>query len=165
MLAMMRAMSLAGRATALILISITCLPSQAASQTTSSVTVNAGATLATIPTPAWGLNTAVWDGNLLDSAVPDLLSKAGVAALRFPGGSTADVYNWQSNSIVPGQGSYANPNNNFDAFMGLAKGIGATPIVTVNYGSNAAGNGGGDPSLAASWVRYANVTKGYGVKY
>ena len=137
----------------------------ARAQTTASVSVNAGASLATIPGPAWGLNTAVWDGNLLDASVPSLLTKAGVAALRYPGGSTSDVYNWQTDSIVPGQGSYANPNNNFDAFMGLVKSVGATPIVTVNYGSNAAGNGGGDPNFAASWVQYANITKGYGVKY
>ena len=63
----------------------------AGAQTTASVSVNAGASLATIPGPAWGLNTAVWDGNLLDASVPSLLTKAGVAALRYPGGSTADV--------------------------------------------------------------------------
>lgn len=134
-------------------------------QTAVSVGVNAGASLATIPAQGWGLNTAVWDGDLLDGAVPNLLRQAGVAALRYPGGSTSDVYNWQTNSIVPGQGSYANPNNAFDAFMGVARSVGAAPIITVNYGSNQAGNGGGDPNYAAAWVRYANVTKGYGVKY
>jgi hypothetical protein len=49
--------------------------------------------------------------------------------------------------------------------MGVAKASGATPIITVNYGSNAAGTGGGTPALAAAWVQYANVTKSYGVKY
>lgn len=155
----------AARGAAAALLLLIGFVSPAATQTAASVGVNAGASLATIPGVGWGLNTAVWDANLLDAAVPGLLSKAGVAALRYPGGSTADVYNWQSNSIVPGQGSYANPNNNFDAFMGVAKKVGATPIITVNYGSNAAGNGGGDPNHAASWVRYANITKGYGVKY
>jgi hypothetical protein len=152
-------------AAALACNSIAGLASPAAAQTAASVAVNAGSGLATIPGPAWGLNTAVWDGNLLDSGVPRLLSNAGVTALRYPGGSTSDVYNWQSNSIVPGQGNYANPNDNFDAFMGLVKSIGATPIITVNYGSNAAGAGGGDPGFAAAWVQYANITKGYGVKY
>lgn len=152
-------------AVALSCISIAGMASSAAAQTTASVTVNAASGLATIPGPAWGLNTAIWDSNLLDAGVRGLLTNAGVATLRYPGGSTSDVYNWQSNSIVPGQGSYANPNDNFDAFMGLVKSIGATPIITVNYGSNAAGAGGGDPSFAASWVQYANITKGYGVKY
>ena len=165
MIGIMRGASVAVAARATIFLSLVGLTYPAAAQTAASVGVNAGTSLATIPGPAWGLNTAVWDGNLLDAAVPGLLSKAGVAALRYPGGSTSDVYNWQSNSIVPGQGSYANPNNNFDAFMGVAKKVGAAPVITVNYGSNTAGNGGGDPSFAASWVRYANITKGYGVKY
>lgn len=155
------------RATAAAFVSVStiffALPANA--QTTASVGVNAAASLATIPAPAWGLNTAVWDANLRDAAVPGLLKQAGIAALRYPGGSTSDVYNWQTNSIVPGQGSYANPNNNFDAFMDVARSVGAKPVITVNYGSNPAGNGGGDPNYAASWVRYANVTKGYGVKY
>lgn len=137
----------------------------AVAQTAVSVGVNAASDLATIPAPAFGLNTAVWDANLNDGAVPGLLQQAGVAMLRYPGGSTSDVYNWQSNSIVPGQGSYANPSNNFDAFMRVARNVGAQPMLTINYGSNTRGNAGGDPSFAASWVRYANVTKGYGVKY
>lgn len=141
------------------------LVSAASAQTAVSVGVNAGANLATIPPQGFGLNTAVWDGNLLDGVVPNLLKQAGVAALRYPGGSTSDVYNWQTNSIVPGQGSYANPSNNFDAFMGVARSVGAAPIITVNYGSNQSGNGGGDPAYAAAWVNYANKTKNYGVKY
>lgn len=141
------------------------LTSPASAQTAVSVGVNAGTNLATIPAQGFGLNTAVWDGNLLDGAIPNLLKQAGVAALRYPGGSTSDVYNWQTNSIVPGQGSYANPSNTFDAFMGVARSVGATPIITVNYGSNQSGNGGGDPNYAAAWVRYANVTKNYDVRY
>lgn len=150
---------------AMLFVLISGSANPATGQTAATVAVNAQSNLGTIPSSAWGLNTAVWDANLLDPAIPGLLSKAGVGALRYPGGSTSDVYNWQTNSIVPGQGSYANPNNAFDAFMGLVKNARAAPIITVNYGSNASGNGGGDPNLAAAWVRYANVTKGYGVKY
>lgn len=152
---------------AAVLVSLAMVVSEpsAKAQTSAAVAVDAAASLTKIPATAWGLNTAVWDANLRDAAVPALLTQAGVAALRYPGGSTSDVYNWQTNSIVPGQGSYANPNNNFDAFMGVARSVGATPILTVNYGSNPAGNGGGDPNHAAAWVRYANITKSYGVKY
>ncbi len=132
-------------------------------QTASTVTVNAATSLAVIPTTGVGLNTAVWDGDLLDSGVPSLLTSIGIGALRFPGGSTSDVYNWQTNAIVTG--GYTDPANTFDAFMALANTIDAAPIITVNYGSNTAGNGGGTPAFAASWVQYANVTKGYGVKY
>jgi hypothetical protein len=139
------------------------LPARA--QSTASVTVSAGTPWVSIPPTAFGLNTAIWDGNLMDAAVPGLISSAGITALRYPGGSTSDLYNWQTNAIVPGQGSYANPNNGFDAFMGLAKRALATPIITVNYGSNQAGNGGGTPAFAAQWVQYANITQGYGIKY
>jgi hypothetical protein len=134
-------------------------------QTAATVTVNAGTTVGTIPTAAFGVNTAVWDGNLLDSSVPGLLSQAGVTALRFPGGSTADVYHWQNNSATAGTGQYINSSDTFDAFVGVAQKAGATPVITVNYGSNAAGNAGGDPNEAASWVNYANNTKKYGIKY
>lgn len=132
-------------------------------QTTATVTVSAGTPLGTIPTTAVGVNTAVWDGALLDAAVPGLLGQAGVTTLRFPGGSTSDQYHWQTGTASGG--GYVNPSNTFDAFMGVAHQAGAAPIITVNYGSNAAGSGGGDPNEAAAWVDYANNTKHYGIKY
>ncbi len=135
----------------------------APSAPTVAVTVDARRALGTIPATAFGLNATVWDNHLLDAAVPSVLRQAGVTVLRFPGGSSADNYHWQTNSFC--NGGYANPNNTFDAFMGVARATGAQPLITVNYGSNAACNGGGDPAEAAAWVRYANVTKGYGVKY
>jgi len=109
------------------------------------------------------MNTAVWDGHLLDGSMPSVLRQAGVTVLRFPGGSSADNYHWRTNSFC--NGGYANPTDTFDAFMGVARATGAQPLITVNYGSNAACTGGGDPAEAAAWVRYANVTKGDGVKY
>jgi len=127
------------------------------------VAIDAGAPRGTISPTAFGMNTAVWDGHLLDGSMPSVLRQAGVTVLRFPGGSSADNYHWQTNSFC--NGGYAKPNDTFDAFMGVARATGAQPLITVNYGSNAACNGGGDPAEAAAWVRYANVTKGYGVKY
>lgn len=116
--------------------------------TAASATVNASSSLGQIPGTAFGVNDAVWDGNLLDSSLPGLLSNAGVKMMRYPGGSTSDVYHWQSNSTVPNQ-SYANPNNTFDAFMGQVQATGAQAMITVNYGS-------GTPQEAANWVQYAN---------
>ena len=135
----------------------------APAQTPATITVNAAAPLGTIPVTAVGVNTAVWDGDLLDSSVPALLTQAGVTTLRFPGGSTSDVYHWQTHSVTGG--GYVTPSDTFDNFMGVAQQTGASPIITVNYGSNAAGSGGGDPNEAAAWVDYANNTKKYGVKY
>jgi alpha-L-arabinofuranosidase len=75
--------------------------------------------------------------------------------MRYPGGSFADIYHWQNNTA---EGGYVAPNTDFDTFMGTVRTAGTQPIITVDYGS-------GTPDEAASWVRYANVTKGYGVKY
>ncbi len=129
----------------------------AVAATAATVTVDANTGEGTVPSIGLGANTAVYDGYLTDSALPPLLSAAGVDALRYPGGSVSDVYDWQHNSVVPGT-SYANPNDTFDNFMTAARSVGAQPVITVNYGS-------GTSAEAASWVQYANVTKGYGVKY
>jgi hypothetical protein len=150
-------------ALALVLASGLALP--CAAQVAATVTVTAGTSKGAIPAQAFGANTAVWDGLLTDSALPNLLKNAGLTMLRFPGGSTSDVYHWQTNSLTSGVSGYVNPSDTFDAFMTLANAAGATPVITVNYGSNAAGNAGGDPNEAAAWVTYANVTKNYGVKY
>jgi cellulose binding protein with CBM2 domain/fibronectin type III domain protein len=119
----------------------------AAAQTSSaSVTVNATAGLGTVPTHAIGLNTAVYDGDMNDAAIPPLLKAAGVDAMRYPGGSYSDIYNWQTQTAAAG--GYVAPNTGFSNFMTTANAAGAQPIITVNYGT-------GTPSLAAAWVQAA----------
>lgn len=132
---------------------------------TARVVVNTQSSLGEIPPTAFGLNTAVWDSHLLDPTLPPLLQQAGASILRFPGGSTADAYHWQTNSLTQGQSGYVDPHNTFDAFMGVTQHTGAQAMLTVNYGSNATGTDGGDPQEAAAWVQYANITKHYGVRY
>jgi len=128
---------------------------RAAAQTlTDSVTVNATSGLGTIPSDAVGLNTAVYDGYMNDGPVTGLLKAAGVDAMRYPGGSYSDIYNWQSNTA---QGGYVAPNTSFSSFMTTAKAVGAEPIITVNYGT-------GTPALAAAWVSNA-ASNSDGVKY
>ncbi len=129
------------------------------------VTVNVKSSIGTIPNTAFGLNTAAWDAHLLDPQAAQLLRQAGVSVLRFPGGSTADNYHWKTNTVTSTSYGGINPADTFDAFMKVDRQVGAQPMLTVNYGSNAAGTGGGDPQEAADWVRYANITKGYGVRY
>jgi hypothetical protein len=134
-------------------------------QTTADVTVTATTVLGTIPPMAYGVNTAVWDGVLTDPDVPALLSAVGTGALRYPGGSTSDDYHWQTNSDTGQTWSWSSAND-FDGFMtSVAQPTGASPIITVNYGSNPAGTGGADPSEAAAWVNYSNNVQHYGVKY
>ena len=86
----------------------------ASAATAAQVTVNAGQSLGTLSGMSKGLNTAVWDGNMLDSAASTAIKNAGIGMLRYPGGSTSDVYHWQSNSNVAGQGT-DNASDNFDA--------------------------------------------------
>ena len=126
-----------------------------ATGSTVNVTVNAAEGLGTIPSTAYGLNTAVWDSQMNTTQTQGLLKAAGVDMLRYPGGSYGDAYNWQNNTV---QGGYVAPGTDFDQFMGTAQAIGAQPILIANYGT-------GTPQEAAAWVQYANVTKGYGVKY
>ena len=118
--------------------------------TPAQVTINASQSVGTISSTAFGLNTAAWDSHLLDASVPGLVQQAGIRILRFPGGSTADFYNWQSNTVQTCSlcGGVAS-SDTFDAFMVVAKASGAQAMITVNYGS-------GTPQEAADWVQYAN---------
>ncbi len=119
------------------------------------VTVNARSGLSTVAGTALGVNDAVWDSQLGTTAVSDLLGAAGVKMIRYPGGSYADIYHWKDNTAP---GGYVAPDTDFDTFMGSVQRIGAQPMIIANYGT-------GSAQEAADWVRYANVTKGYGAKY
>ncbi|RLP96481.1 cellulose binding domain-containing protein [Micromonospora sp. CV4] len=119
------------------------------------VTVNARAGLATVPATALGVNHAIWDQNLGTAETSDLLRDAGVRMMRYPGGSYADIYHWKDHTAP---GGYVAPGTDFDTFMAAVQRVGAEPMIIANYGT-------GTPAEAADWVRYANVTKGYGAKY
>jgi Cellulose binding domain len=119
------------------------------------VTVTATAGLGAIPANAIGLNTAVYDSDMNDTPIPGLIKAAGINALRYPGGSYSDIYNWQTNVA---QGGYDAPGTDFGSFMQTAQAAGAKPIITANYGT-------GTPALAAAWVKDADVTNSDGVTY
>ena len=138
---------------------------RSSAQTAANVVVNADKPLRKIQPTATGINTACWNEFMTDAPVPSLYKQAGITAIRFPGGSTSDVYHWQTNTSTSNSGQYVNPNNTFDAFMGVVKASNAHAVITVNYGSNPDGTDGAAPSEAAAWVDYANNTKKYGVKY
>jgi hypothetical protein len=127
----------------------------AAAATSATVSVDTTHWLANYWSTTPGLNTQVYDANMNRSDIPGLLSNAGVGMVRYPGGSYADIYHWQTNTT---DGGTVAPNTDFDTFMGTVRAANAQPIITADYGS-------GTPDEAAAWVRYANVTKGYGVKY
>lgn len=90
-----------------------------------------------------GANTASWDGDFLDSDIPSLLEQADIGVLRYPGGSYADYYDWETNT-ANGQPDSVD----WQQFSSIAETAGAIPFVTVNYGS-------GTPAEAAAWVATA----------
>ncbi|MET7684248.1 cellulose-binding protein [Streptomyces sp. NPDC005423] len=132
------------------------LAPSAGAATTVGISVDAGTSVGTVPSSGVGLNTGVGDENMGTAKVSSLMKAARVRQLRFPGGSGADGYHWKTHTMS--DGGWVVPNTDFDHFMATAKKVGAQPILTANYGS-------GTPQEAADWVKYANVDKGYGVKY
>lgn len=111
---------------------------------------------------AVGVQTQLSDGNLITPETANMIRSAGITALRFPGtGKIPGVYHWSSSKQTNWQGTekpgtWIEPKNNFGAFVQLLDATGSRPVITVNYGSNLSGTGGGEPAEAAAWVAYAN---------
>lgn len=110
---------------------------------------------------ALAVNSSIADAHLMDAELPGLLRGAGITTLRYPGGGFADNFHWSTNKpsnsespIALRYSGYA-PNTDFGHFIFLVDHVGTTVIV-VNYGSNQAGTGGGEPAEGAAWVAYAN---------
>jgi hypothetical protein len=98
-----------------------------------------------------GVNTAAWDTNFTDPAIASDLSAASTGLIRYPGGSWADEYLWQPNTV---NGSvqpvdFAQYSSQVDAISGGQK------FVTIDYGSDT-------PQDAAAWVTQSQ-TSGQGV--
>jgi hypothetical protein len=107
---------------------------------------DAGQVLHPVDARQFGLNTATWDGSLGNSSTLPMLQQIGTRALRWPGGSSSDLYHWASD-----------PAGNA-TFQNLATNLGAQVFTTINYGS-------GTPAEAASWVLMANQTNHCGFQY
>jgi hypothetical protein len=107
---------------------------------------DAGKTLYPVDARQFGFNTATWDGSLGNAETLPSLQEIGCTALRWPGGSTSDAYDWASD-----------PSGN-GIFQNLATNLGAQVFTTINYGT-------GTPAEAAAWVRMANQTNHCNFKY
>ncbi len=128
------------------------------------VAVKISQPLVQMPAAGLGVCSATYDNVLIDGRVAPKLKAAGISAVRYPGGSYGDIFNWQT--TTGNEGAYVNANDTFANFMNtVVNPAGAQAIVTINYGSNPAGSAGGDTNVAAAWVAYANVTNHWGVKY
>lgn len=83
--------------------------------------------------------------------------------IRFPAGSEADAVYWdRTNTGVWYQGPAPYTRTltaaTLDSLVSLAQEVGAEPLITVNARIN-------DKLMAADMVRYANIEKGYNIKY
>jgi hypothetical protein len=159
-------------AVALLLFLGTAVP-PAVAVNTAHITVNVGKPLRTMDARFFGLNTAIWDyysTTLGYAPVVSLLQATEVGSMRYPGGSTSDVFHWQTNAIEGNLGTTTIPDpsnifslsatgTTFDDFASLAMSLGSQPFITANYGS-------GTPDEAAAWVEYSNVSPHqYGFRY
>lgn len=125
------------------------------------ITVNPGKSVRSVNPLLYGINTARWDESLFPGPFNEMLltcdrdaigkiKSSGVTLLKYPGGNDADHYIWNS------------PENNesemnTDEYLALCTETGAEPFITINFNEPA--------QLAADWVRYCNITRGYKVKY
>src|SRR5579863_2334417 len=120
---------------------------------TANVVVDTSQDVATISKDVLGMNMAAWY-DITQGGLAAAMQSTGVAMTRWPGGSLSDDYHWQNGSYC---GSYVNPNSTFDNFIqDVVQPASLKVSITVNYGTNIACNGPGDPAEAAAWVDYAN---------
>ncbi len=66
------------------------------------VSINATNVMAAMPPAGLGVCTAVYDNVLIDSSIPPLLKAAGITAVRYSGGSYADIFNWANTTVNDG---------------------------------------------------------------
>lgn len=86
-----------------------------------------------------GVNIGAWDGQVDTPAVAALLRAAGITALRWPGGSTSDGYDWTTHLATT-----------TPQFADLASKVKAEATITTNFGT-------GSPQMAAAFAAYCNA--------
>lgn len=125
------------------------------------VTVDFSETRVRVPPLAYGMHASVYDNSLHDPALSGQLKEGGLGLLRWPGGGYSDNYHWSTHTMTPFRGNpddvgYLADGSDFGSFVSVFEGFAGTAMITVNYGSNLAGDGPGEPLEAAAWVAYAN---------
>lgn len=100
-----------------------------------------------------GMNLAMWY-DPTTPAIQTAFASTGVKAVRWPGGSNSDLYNWETNTEC---GGYSTPNSNFTSFVNdFVIPSGVDLALTADYGTGAScATGGGSPAEAAAWAANA----------
>ncbi len=117
------------------------------------VTVDQSSDIATATDQILGMNLAAWydvASSTNEPAIQTAFGDAGIKAVRWPGGSWSDAYNWETNNEC---GNYANSNDDFTDFVdNLVIPAGLDLALTADYGTGKNCTGPGDPTEAAAWV-------------
>jgi hypothetical protein len=135
-------------ATATAKVTVTATPA-------TTVTVDLASSGPAVTDKLLGMNMAVWYDLVSNkTGIVNAFQAAGITQVRWPGGSDSDLYHWATNSEC--DGGYSDTNDTFSNFVSdMAVPANLDVALTANYGSNAACNGGGEPSEAAAWVAAA----------
>lgn len=150
-----------GLTAAVLMLGITLLTAMpVCAQLKAKVTVDPSQAKAMLYTTSLGVVADRWDLKAFDPATMQLLRDAGITNMRFPGNGGVDaLYHWSTGTIT---NPYTNDRapafpreKQFPALVPVIDTLGSA-LVTVNYGSNLDGSGGGEPAEAAAWVAYAN---------
>jgi hypothetical protein len=128
-----------------------------------SITVNESSSGPAVTDQLLGMNMAAWDDIVTnETGIVNAFKTAGIKAVRWPGGSWSDAYNWETNTEC---GSYAATNDSFANFVSdLAIPAGLDVALTADYGTGKNCTGYGDPTEAAAWAAAA-LTDGITVSH
>jgi hypothetical protein len=111
--------------------------------------VNPANTGAAVSNQILGMNMAAWY-DPTTAGVATAFEAAGIKSVRWPGGSWADAYNWETNTEC---GSTANANATYSNFVNdLVKPAGLDVSLIADYGTGENCSGFGNPAEAASWA-------------
>lgn len=127
-----------------------------------------------VPADFFGVCPMFWvenDARMEDGKIESALRYMNCRFLRFPGGTESDNFIWYENNLHnqkrwPGPFSYSGQElMDTDEFIALCRRLDATPVICVNTEIAVFENVDKAVEMAAAWVRYCNVEKGYNVKY
>jgi hypothetical protein len=100
----------------------------------------------------FGINVALWDGDLLKPATAEYVEAVNHGVLRYPGGLRADEDHWEE--VLSRKDWMVDT----DEFLAFCRKTGTTAMITVNFGR-------GTPDEAARWVKHVNIDNEAGVRY
>lgn len=129
-----------------------------------------------ISTSFYGVNTLYWlqdDETRVNKNLNEHLKNLQLGIMRYPGGEISDNFHWRTNTLNdPDSFPYSKSpldskiRMDFDEFIAWSKSLGTTASIVVNLENGYVDNDiEKAANLAADWVRYANITKGYKIKY